>query len=184
MRRAESDRAGSTATGDRTPPGPEGVGRVSLIVAASDNNVIGVNGGLPWHLPDDLKRFKRITLGKSIVMGRLTHESIGRPLPGRRNIVISARTGYAASGCEVAGSPHAALELCVGEDEVMIIGGGAIYAAFLPLAERIYLTRVHTELSGDAFFPVLDEARWTATEREAMAARDGLAATFQLLERM
>ena len=138
---------------------------ISLIVAASTNNVIGVNGGLPWHLPDDLKRFKAITLGKPVVMGRKTHASIGRALPGRPNIVISARAGFQAQGCEVVASTAAAIAAARGADEIMIIGGGQIYALFLPLAARIYLTRVQVELDGTAHFPKLDEREWRISER-------------------
>ena len=133
---------------------------ISLIVAASTNNVIGSDGELPWHLPDDLRNFKRLTIGKPIVMGRKTHESIGRPLPDRRNVVISRNLGYEASGCDVVASPAAAMALLNDAEEVMIIGGGQIYAAFLPLADRIHLTRVHTEADGDVTFPDLDENEW------------------------
>jgi dihydrofolate reductase len=133
---------------------------ISLIVAASTNNVIGSDGELPWHLPDDLRNFKRLTTGKPIVMGRKTHESIGRPLPDRRNVVISRDLGYEAAGCDVVASPAAAMALLNDAEEVMIIGGGQIYAAFLPLADRIHFTRVHTEADGDVTFPDLDENEW------------------------
>ena len=112
--------------------------QVILIVATSANNVIGVEGGLPWHLPDDLRRFKQLTTGKPIVMGRLTYESIGRALPDRQNIVVSRNPDYAAPGCNVVGSRNAAIAVAGGADELMIIGGGHIYREFLPLASRIY----------------------------------------------
>jgi dihydrofolate reductase len=143
---------------------------VSLVVAASTDNVIGRAGGLPWRLADDLKRFKAITMGKPIVMGRLTHESIGRPLPGRQNIVISAQQGYAAPGCDTVASPAAAIAAAGAADEVMIIGGGEIYRLFLPVAKRIYLTRVHAELAGDAYFPVIDMQDWREVTRDEHAA--------------
>jgi len=133
---------------------------VSLIVAASTNNVIGSDGELPWHLPDDLRNFKRLTTGKPIVMGRKTHESIGRPLPDRRNVVITRDSDYEATGCDVVTSPEAAMELLGDADEVIVIGGGQVYATFLPLADRIYLTRVHAEIDGDVMFPEVDENEW------------------------
>lgn len=139
---------------------------VSLVVAASTNNVIGRDGQLPWRLSSDLKRFKAITMGKPIVMGRLTHESIGRPLPGRQNIVISTREDYVADGCDVVGSPEAAIAAAGSATEIMVIGGGQIYGQFLPLANRIYLTRVHAEIVGDAYFPALDDSAWSESARE------------------
>lgn len=139
---------------------------ISIVVAASTNNVIGVQGALPWHLSDDLKRFKAITMGKPIIMGRLTYESIGRPLPGRQNIIITRQHGYVAEGCDVVGSPAEAIAVAVGADELMVIGGGEIYVLFLPLAERIYLTRVDSEIEGDAYFPALDESEWRLASRE------------------
>lgn len=143
---------------------------VSIVVAAAANNVIGKDGALPWRLPEDLKHFKRLTMGKPIVMGRLTHESIGRPLPGRRNIVITRQPDYAAEGCEVVTSPAAALDAAADAEETMIIGGGAIYRELLPLAARVYLTRVQTRPEGDVFFPELREEEWQLVEREEFAA--------------
>ncbi|NNL54609.1 MAG: dihydrofolate reductase, partial [Woeseia sp.] len=117
--------------------------RVSIIVAAATNRVIGLRGELPWHLPDDLRRFRKLTTGKPVIMGRLTHESIGRPLPDRRNIVVSRQPGYQPAGCEVVASPTAALDAVADSEEAMVIGGGRIYKQMLPLCNRIYLTRVH-----------------------------------------
>ena len=145
---------------------------ISLIVAVSTNNVIGADGDLPWRLSDDLKRFKVVTMGKPIVMGRKTYESIGRPLPGRQNIVITRRNNFTADGCDVVQSTEEAVEVAGGADEVMVIGGSQIYAAFLPLAERIYLTRVHTEVDGDTFFPPIDEAEWRESAGESYEADD------------
>ena len=139
---------------------------ISLIVAVSTNNVIGNDGDLPWRLSDDLKRFKAVTMGKPIVMGRKTYESIGRPLPGRQNIVITRQEGFKADGCDVVKSTAEAVEVAGGADEIMVIGGGQIYAALLPVADRIYLTRVHTEIEGDAFFPSLNEAEWRESASE------------------
>jgi dihydrofolate reductase len=146
---------------------------VSLIVAASANNVIGVQGKLPWRLPADLKRFKEITTGKPIVMGRLTWDSIGRPLPNRQNIIISRNPDFAAPGCDVVGSPDAAIEAAGAAGEVMIIGGGHIYREFLSRADRIYMTRVDVEIDGDAHFPSLPENDWCETDRESFPAQDG-----------
>lgn len=146
---------------------------ISLIVAVSSNNVIGANGGLPWHLSDDLKRFKAITMGKPIVMGRKTYESIGRPLPGRQNIVITTQDGFAAQGCDVVPSRVAAIAAAGDAAEIMVIGGGQIYALFLPLAQRIYLTRVEVELDGDVQFPPLDPSLWRETSRQRHPASDG-----------
>lgn len=145
---------------------------ISLIVAASINNVIGVQGELPWKLSDDLKRFKALTMGKPIIMGRLTWESIGRPLPGRQNIVITRRLDYEVAGCDIVSSPGDALRASGDAAEVMIIGGGQIYDLFLPKAGRIYLTRVHTEIAGDAYFSELDQGVWKLTTEERHQAGD------------
>jgi len=145
---------------------------ISIIVAASTNNVIGVGGDLPWKLSDDLRRFKRLTMGKPIVMGRRTWESIGRPLPGRQNIVLTRRTGYDAAGCDVVASPAEALDAAGGADEIMIIGGSQIYALFLPKASRLYMTRVDAEIDGDADFPEIDEREWRLVDSEAHQADD------------
>jgi dihydrofolate reductase len=159
--------------------------RVSIIVAAATNHVIGVQGALPWHISEDLKRFRALTTGKPIVMGRLTYESIGKPLPQRRNIIISRQAGYRATGCEVVTSPVAALDLAAGAEEIMVIGGGRIYTQLLPLADRIYLTRVHARPEGDAFFPELDHEVWRTVSIEEHAATDTqpLAYSFEILER-
>lgn len=143
---------------------------ISLIVAASSNNVIGANGGLPWHLSDDLKRFKAITMGKPIVMGRKTYESIGRPLPGRKNIIITRQADFSAAGCDVVSSVEAAMAAAGNAEEIMVIGGAQIYDLFLPEAQRIYLTRVQVDVDGDAFFAALDAELWTETAREELAA--------------
>jgi len=156
---------------------------ISLIVAASTNNVIGNDGELPWRLSDDLKRFKAVTMGKPIVMGRKTFESIGRPLPGRQNIVISRQGGFAADGCDVVQSIEQAVEVAGAAEEIMVIGGSEIYAAFLP---SVYLTRVHTEAEGDAFFPSLEEAKWreSASRNYDADESNDYACTVSLLSRM
>lgn len=143
---------------------------ISIIVATSMNNVIGIRGDLPWKLSDDLKRFKQLTMGKPIVMGRLTWESIGRPLPGRQNIVLTRQAGFAADGCDVVASPAEALAAAAEAEEIMIIGGGQIYELFLPKASRLYVTRVQASIDGDAFFPGIDEATWRLVDRVPHAA--------------
>ena len=154
---------------------------ISLIVAASTNNVIGVAGDLPWHLSDDLKRFKSLTMGKPIVMGRKTFESIGRALPGRQNIVITTQTEFGADGCDIVSSPEAAIAAADDAQEVMIIGGGEIYRLFLPLANRIYLTRVAVDLEGDTVFTALDESDWRETGREEHGADESNDYDFAIL---
>ncbi len=134
------------------------------------DGVIGRDGGLPWHLPADLKRFRVITMGKPIVMGRRTHESIGRALPGRRNIVLSRAAGYRAPDCEVFNSLNAALAAMGDEAEVMIVGGAALYAEALPHADYLYLTEVDAELAGDVRFPNFDRDAWREIGREAHRA--------------
>ena len=143
---------------------------ISIVVAASTNNVIGVGGELPWRLADDLKNFKAITLGKPIIMGRLTWESIGRPLPGRQNIVMSRQSSFTADGCDVVTTPAAALAAAGAAEEVMIIGGGRIYEMFLPKARRLYLTRVHADIDGDTFFPAIEATDWQLLDSEARVA--------------
>lgn len=156
-------------------------GSISIVVAASTNNVIGVAGDLPWRLSDDLKHFKALTMGKSIVMGRKTFESIGRALPGRQNIVITTQAEFAAAGCDVVSSPAAALGAASSAEEVMIIGGGEIYRLFLPMATRIYLTRVEVDIDGDTVFPALDESVWRETAREEHSAGESNDYDFTIL---
>jgi dihydrofolate reductase len=139
---------------------------LSLIVAMDKNRLIGSDNQLPWHLPADLAFFKRKTMGKPILMGRKTYQSIGRPLPGRRNIVISRDSGFAADGCETATSIDAALDLCRDDDEVMLIGGASLYAQTLERAKRLYITRIQHEFSGDTWFPEFDSARWSLVEQQ------------------
>ena len=145
---------------------------ISSIVAAAENDVIGNQGDLPWRLSDDLKRFKATTMGKPIVMGRKTWESIGRPLPGRQNIVITRQAGFSAEGCDVVGSADDAIAAAGDADEIMVIGGSEIYSLFLSRADRLYLTRVHADVDGDATFPAVDESMWTTVSDERHAADD------------
>ncbi len=139
---------------------------ISIIVAADEHGGIGWRGRLPWHLPEDLKRFKALTMGKPIVMGRRTWESLGRPLPGRLNIVVTRQPGLRAEGARFAGSLEEALLAAEGAPEVFVIGGGELYALALPLAQRVYLTRVHATVDADAWLPPLDPAQWEEVARE------------------
>ena len=158
---------------------------ISIIVAASENNAIGNQGELPWRLPDDLKRFKAVTMGKPIVMGRKTWDSIGRPLPGRQNIVITRQPDFSAEGCDVVASVQEAIAIAGDVDEIMVIGGSQIYELALPLARRLYLTRVHAEVEGDAFLPTIDETQWRLVSDESHAAdeRHEFSFSFRILER-
>ncbi|BFM49476.1 type 3 dihydrofolate reductase [Marinomonas sp. THO17] len=149
---------------------------LSLIVAMSTNRTIGINNALPWHLPNDLKYFKQATMGKPIVMGRKTFESIGKPLPGRRNIVITRDDKYQAEGIDVVSSLEQAIalgeDICLvnGQEEVMVIGGAQIYELALPKADRLYITHVDAEVAGDAFFPEVDWPSFTLMAEENFVA--------------
>jgi dihydrofolate reductase len=146
--------------------------RISIIVAASTNNVIGMDGGLPWRLPEDLRRFRQLTIGKPIVMGRVTHESIGRKLPDRTNIVLTSDPYYPAPGCLVATRIDQALAYAGDAEEVMVIGGGRVYEIFLPMSDRIYLTRIRAVVDGDAYFPDIDRDEWTVRSKEDFPVSD------------
>lgn len=139
---------------------------VSLVAAASDNNVIGKKGALPWKMPADMKFFKNLTMGHTVIMGRKTFESMGRPLPGRKNIVITRNKNFKAEGCTVLDSLTEAITMSTEENEAFIIGGAEIYREALPLANKIYLTRIHCVLEGDAFFMQLPEKEWVETSHE------------------
>lgn len=155
---------------------------VSLIAAMARNRVIGRDNGLPWHIPADLRRFRDLTLGHPLIMGRKTYEGIGTPLPGRQTIVVTRQEGYAAPGCVVAHSLEGALAAAGSAAEVFICGGGGLYAEALPLAERIYLTVVALEVAGDTFFPELPVDTFVETGREEVAGEP--ACTFLTLERV
>jgi len=144
--------------------------KISMVVAMDAKGVIGRDNGLPWHLPADLQHFKRTTMGKPILMGRKTHESIGRSLPGRTNIVITRDSGYQADGCVVVHSIDAALEAAGDQDEIMVIGGAEFYRQVLPRTDTIYLTRIHESFDGDTRFPDLNAADWREVERSDQVA--------------
>ena len=152
---------------------------VSMVVAMGENRVIGRDGGLPWHIPGDLKLFKQTTMGKPIIMGRKTWESLGGPLPGRPHVVISRDTNYKAAGAHVVHNLDKALSVAQGlavalkEEEIMIIGGAEIYRLAMTRADRLYLTEVALSPDGDAFFPEFDIAQWREISRTAFPSADG-----------
>ena len=158
---------------------------VTLVLAVADNGVIGRDNALPWHLPADLAHFKQVTLGKPIVMGRRPFASIGRVLPGRHNVVVTRDRNFRAEGITVVHGFEAALRACGPVAEIMVIGGAAIFAAALPLAGRIHLTRVHATVPGDVHFPPLDPLVWHEMDAQAHPAdaRNAYAMTFVTLER-
>jgi dihydrofolate reductase len=157
---------------------------VTLVLAVSDNGVIGRDNQLPWHLPDDLKHFKRLTLGKPIVMGRKTHESIGKPLPGRPNIVVTRDANYRRDGVTVVHDVDGAVRAAGDVPELMVIGGAELFRLFLPRAGRVHLTRVHGEIAGDVHWPELDRAwRKVASEPHAADERHAWPMTFEVWEK-
>lgn len=165
--------------------------KLSLIWAMARNGVIGRNNALPWYLPEDLRYFKRVTMGKPIIMGRKTWDSIARPLPGRTNIVITRDRQFEVEGVKIVHSLDEALALASriahidGAEECMVMGGAEIYALALPQAERLYLTQVHAEVEGDAYFPNFDAGQWQELAREDFEASGAnpYAYSFLVLER-
>ncbi len=143
--------------------------KISLIVAMASNRVIGLNNQMPWHLSADLKKFKKLTMGAPILMGRKTHESIGRALPGRLNIIISRNPAYqplTETGCLVFNDIEKAFACCHDANEIFVIGGSDFYQSMLPVADTLYLTQIHKEFTGDTFFPELNSSQWHEVERE------------------
>ena len=138
---------------------------ISLIVAVAENNIIGRDNDLIWHLPRDLKHFKETTSGHHIIQGRKTYESVGKPLPNRTNVIITRDKNYKAEGCVVVHSLEEALEVSKNDPEAFITGGGKIYEMAMPLVDRIYLTKVHHSFEGDTFFPEINMEEWTETDR-------------------
>ncbi len=159
--------------------------KITLIVAAAENNAIGKNNQMLWHLPDDFKYFKQHTLDHSVVMGRKTYESIGKPLPQRRNIVLTKDLNWFKEDIDVANSLDEVLTYCRDEREIFIIGGAKIYQQALPLAQKVLLTRVHTTLNGDAYFPELPPAEWkkVSEDRHVQDERHAYDFTFEVWER-
>jgi dihydrofolate reductase len=159
--------------------------RLSIIVAMDENQLIGKDNALPWHLPADLGYFKKTTMGKTVLMGRKTYESIGRPLPNRRNVVVSRNTDFQADGCEVVGSIEAALELAKDDDEVMVMGGASFYEQMLPSADRLYITQIEGKYEGDAHFPKFNRSEFNEISRESHTSDEKNKHTyhFTILER-
>jgi dihydrofolate reductase len=158
--------------------------RIYLIAALASNGVIGIEGKLPWHLPEDLKHFKTLTLGHPIIMGRRTWESLGKALPGRENIVVTRTPGYDAPGAAVASSLEAALALCTGEPVAFVIGGHQLFVESLPVAAGLILTEIFRAYEGDTWFPQFDRLRWREAQRQAHTAADGMRFDFVLYERI
>lgn len=160
---------------------------LAAIVACAENRVIGNNNALPWHLPEDLKYFKQITMGKPMIMGRLTFESLGKPLPGRPHIVVTHQPHWSYPGVQTANTIEHALELgkqqaCeLGVEEVMIVGGANVYHQALPLLDILYVTEVHTEVDGDAFFPTINPSEWHEIERDGPYISDKNALPFSFV---
>jgi len=158
-----------------------------LIYARSRNNVIGVNGDLPWHLPEDLAHFKRTTLGQPVIMGRVTWESIPhkfRPLPGRTNVVVSRKASFSAPGAQVVSSLQAAMELFSADDVVWLIGGAQLYAQAMPLAKQLVITEIDADYEGDAFAPAVDAGEWKETQRTTHTSAQGLGYSLVTLQRI
>lgn len=140
--------------------------KISLIVAVAKNGIIGTGGTMPWHITEDFAHFKAVTLGHSVIMGRKTYESIGRPLPRRRNVVISRNQTLRIEGCEMAASLEEAITMCEGEEELFVIGGGEIYRQAMPMADKLYITHVDVVVEGDTRFPEIDPVLWEEISRE------------------
>jgi dihydrofolate reductase len=155
---------------------------LSLIVAKASNGVIGKDNQLPWRLPADLKYFKAVTMNKPIIMGRKTFESIGRPLPGRQNIIVTRNVHFSGAGLTVVHSVDAAIAAAKGADEIMLIGGMELYQLALPLVERIYLTQIHQDFDGDSYFPELGD-EWHEVSRQDHLSDSDLAFSFCVLEK-
>ncbi len=139
---------------------------ISIIVATDEQGLIGRENDLPWKLSADLQYFRRITMGKPLIMGRKTHESIGRALPGRKNIVLTNNADYQPEGCTIVHTIDEAVHACGGAQEAMVMGGSSLYKQFLPLANKLYLTLVHANLTGDTWFPDWDKTQWQQISRE------------------
>ena len=157
--------------------------RIVLVAAVAANGIIGKDGKLPWHLPEDLKHFKRVTMGHPVLMGRKTWQSLKGPLPGRENIVITRQAGYEAPGAAVASSLEAALALCSEESVACVIGGEQVFKESLPLANSLVMTEIGQDFEGDARFPDYDRSQWKETQREAHTAANGMRFDFVLYER-
>ena len=155
---------------------------ISIIVAVAGNGVIGSGNQMPWHISEDLRRFKAITTGHPVIMGRKTFESLGRPLPNRTNVVITRNPSYVAEGAAVVGSLSEALDMFPADEEVFVIGGGEIYRQAMDVADRLYITRVAEPFEGDTTFPEVDENRWRVTWREAHPCGEKFPHPFEFID--
>ena len=151
---------------------------LSLIVAVAHHGVIGVNNTLPWHLPEDLKRFRALTMGHHIIMGRKTHESLNRLLPGRTHVIVTRNPNYKVEGALVAHSLQEAITLCADDPEVFVIGGAELFKDALERADTLYLTEIDAEYAGDVFFPTFDASAWREVAREQNVSVNGLGFTY------
>lgn len=155
---------------------------ISIIVAVAEGGVIGGGGDLLWHISEDLRRFKQITSGHTVIMGRKTYDSIGRPLPKRRNIVITRNGEWSAEGCERAESLEQAVAMCAGEEEVFIIGGGEIYRQSMAIADKLYLTQVNKPYEGDTYFPEIRPEEWQEVSRESFERGEKFEHPFEFID--
>ena len=158
--------------------------RVYLVAAVAANGIIGANGKLPWHIPEELKHFKKLTLGHPVIMGRRTWQSLTGPLPQRENIVVTRQAGYEAPGAAVANSLDAALAMCIGEPVAFVIGGTQLFEEALPIAAGMVLTEIQRDYQGDTRFPDWDRAQWKETQRESHTAASGVRFDLVLYERI
>jgi dihydrofolate reductase len=166
------------------PPVAAGIPRIYLVAAVARNGVIGAGGKLPWHLPEDLRHFKKLTLGHPVIMGRRTWDSLGKPLPGRENIVVTRSANRDMPGASVAKSVEGAVALCAGGAIAFVIGGAEIYAAALPLASGLVLTEIERDYEGDVRFPEWNRAEWQETQKEKHTSDGGVPFSFVLYERL
>ena len=157
--------------------------QLSIIVAVANHNVIGINNTLPWHLPEDLKRFKALTMGHHIVMGRKTYESLGRLLPGRTSVIVTRNKDYQVEGAVIVHSIAQAIAACADDDELFLIGGAELYQQGFMLADKLYITEVHADFAGDAFLADVDLALWDEVSRESHQAENGLAYSYVTYQR-
>lgn len=156
--------------------------KISIIVAMASNRVIGFNNQMPWHLSADLKKFKQITMGSPIIMGRKTYESIGRPLPGRQNVVISRSASYHPNGCQVFNSLDSAIQAFSSYEDIFVIGGATLYQALLPKASYLYITQINKHFDGDTYFPDIDAERWRTVSREDIDNDDSVDFTYSFIK--
>lgn len=160
------------------------MGCLSLIVAVAKNHVIGVNNTLPWHLPEDLKRFRALTTGHHIIMGRKTYDSLGRLLPGRTTVIVTRNQNYKVEGAIVVNSLEAAIEASNGDNETFLIGGAELYKDGLKLANKLYITEIDADYDGDAFFPDFEDVEWQVVNRESHQSENGLSFSYITYQRI